>query len=71
MTAHGGILPGELKGAVPLAPKGRLAENVVHFVRVLRAGKLWERLIAVDPTLWIMVGVFAALMVTSSSASGS
>ena len=37
MTAHGGIAAGELRGAVPLAPKGRLAENVVHFVRVLRA----------------------------------
>jgi hypothetical protein len=31
-------------GAVPLAPKGRLAENVVHFVRVLRAtGFPWDR----------------------------
>ena len=36
MTAAGGIVTGALHGAVPLAPKGRLAENVVHFVRVLR-----------------------------------
>jgi len=37
VTTHGGIAAGQLQGAVPLAPKGRLAENVVHFVRVLRA----------------------------------
>ena len=37
MTASGGIVAGELEGVTPLAPKGRLAENVVHFVRVLRA----------------------------------
>ena len=37
MTTRGGIATGQLQGAVPLAPKGRLAENVVHFVRVLRA----------------------------------
>ncbi|MET0682182.1 MAG: VWA domain-containing protein [Casimicrobiaceae bacterium] len=37
MTNRGGIATGQLQGAVPLAPKGRLAENVVHFVRVLRA----------------------------------
>ncbi len=40
MTAAGGIRGEVLKGAVPLAPKGRLAENVVHFVRVLRAAGL-------------------------------
>ena len=37
MNGHGGIVAGGRSGAVPLAPKGRLAENVVHFVRVLRA----------------------------------
>jgi len=40
MTEHSGIRAGELAGAIPLAPKGRLAENVVHFVRVLRAAGL-------------------------------
>ncbi len=40
MTPAGGIVSGAIKGAVPLAPKGRLAENVVHFVRVLRAAGL-------------------------------
>ena len=37
MNGQGGIVAGELSGVVPLVPKGRLAENVVHFVRVLRA----------------------------------
>jgi len=37
VNGHGGIVAGGRSGAVPLAPKGRLAENVVHFVRVLRA----------------------------------
>ncbi len=41
MIEHsGGIRTAELVGAIPLAPKGRLAENVVHFVRVLRAAGL-------------------------------
>ncbi len=40
MTRHSGIRTGELTGAVALAPKGRLAENVVHFVRVLRSAGL-------------------------------
>ncbi len=35
-----GITTAQLAGALPLAPKGRLAENVVHFVRVLRAAGL-------------------------------
>ena len=40
MTVQPGIDTGRLVGAKPLAPKGRLAENVVHFVRVLRAAGL-------------------------------
>jgi uncharacterized protein len=40
VTSHGGIATQQLVGAVPLLPKGRLAENVVHFVRVLRAAGL-------------------------------
>ena len=40
MTRYSGIRTGELGGAVALAPKGRLAENVVHFVRVLRSAGL-------------------------------
>lgn len=40
MTSGAGIDTGQLAGAIPLAPKGRLAENVVHFVRVLRAAGL-------------------------------
>jgi len=40
VTPLSGIENGRLAGAVPLAPKGRLAENVVHFVRVLRAAGL-------------------------------
>ena len=40
MTVQPGIDTGRLVGAHPLAPKGRLAENVVHFVRVLRAAGL-------------------------------
>ena len=40
MTPGRGIETGHLRGAVPLAPKGRLAENVVHFVRVLRVAGL-------------------------------
>lgn len=40
MTPIPGIESGRLAGAVPLAPKGRLAENVVHFVRVLRVAGL-------------------------------
>ena len=40
MTPTPGIETGRLAGAVPLAPKGRLAENVVHFVRVLRVAGL-------------------------------
>jgi len=37
VTMRAGIGAGQLPGAIPLAPKGRLAENVVHFVRVLRS----------------------------------
>jgi uncharacterized protein len=40
VIARGGIAAGQLQGAISLAPKGRLAENVVHFVRVLRAAGL-------------------------------
>jgi uncharacterized protein with von Willebrand factor type A (vWA) domain len=40
VTPVPGIESGRLAGAAPLAPKGRLAENVVHFVRVLRAAGL-------------------------------
>jgi uncharacterized protein with von Willebrand factor type A (vWA) domain len=40
MTLRAGISTQQLVGAVPLTPKGRLAENVVHFVRVLRAAGL-------------------------------
>ncbi len=40
MIERGGIRTTELVGAIPLAPKGRLAENVLHFVRVLRAAGL-------------------------------
>jgi len=40
VTRYSGIRTGELGGAVALAPKGRLAENVVHFVRVLRSAGL-------------------------------
>jgi len=40
VTPGRGIETGHLRGAVPLAPKGRLAENVVHFVRVLRVAGL-------------------------------
>ena len=40
MTLRSGIATREIVGAVPLLPKGRLAENVVHFVRVLRAAGL-------------------------------
>jgi uncharacterized protein len=40
MTSRSGIDSGQLAGAFPLQPKGRLAENVVHFVRVLRAAGL-------------------------------
>ncbi len=40
MTQGAGLRPGQLVGALPLTPKGRLAENVVHFVRVLRAAGL-------------------------------
>ena len=40
MTTGGGIETGKLGAAVALAPKGRLAENVVHFVRVLRVAGL-------------------------------
>ena len=37
MTTRPGIETARLTSAPMLAPKGRLAENVVHFVRVLRA----------------------------------
>ncbi len=37
MTRRTGLDAAALAGAAPLTPKGRLAENVVHFVRVLRA----------------------------------
>jgi uncharacterized protein with von Willebrand factor type A (vWA) domain len=40
VTPGRGIETGHLRGAVPFAPKGRLAENVVHFVRLLRAAGL-------------------------------
>jgi uncharacterized protein with von Willebrand factor type A (vWA) domain len=40
VTPRPGVETKRLEGAVPLAPKGRLAENVVHFVRVLRAAGL-------------------------------
>ena len=40
MTPGNGVGSGHLRGAVPLMPKGRLAENVVHFVRVLRVAGL-------------------------------
>jgi uncharacterized protein with von Willebrand factor type A (vWA) domain len=40
VTVQPGIDTGRLVGVQPLAPKGRLAENVVHFVRVLRAAGL-------------------------------
>ncbi len=40
MIGHSGVRTGELAGAIPLAPKGRIAANVVHFVRVLRAAGL-------------------------------
>jgi uncharacterized protein with von Willebrand factor type A (vWA) domain len=37
---HGDIRAMELVGAIALAPKGRLAENIVYFVRVLRTAGL-------------------------------
>ncbi len=37
MTPAAGIDTRRIEGAIPLMPKGRLAENVAHFVRVLRA----------------------------------
>ncbi|MEP7183200.1 MAG: VWA domain-containing protein [Betaproteobacteria bacterium] len=37
MTLRPGLDTALLAGAMPTLPKGRLAENVVHFVRVLRA----------------------------------
>jgi len=37
MNLRAGMDGARRVGAVPLLPKGRLAENVVHFVRVLRA----------------------------------
>jgi uncharacterized protein len=40
VTPGHGIETGRLRGAVPFAPKGRLAENVVHFVRLLRVAGL-------------------------------
>ena len=40
MTLRSGIDARSLAGAVPMLPKGRLAENVLHFVRVLRAAGL-------------------------------
>jgi hypothetical protein len=40
VTPRPGIETHRLRGAQALAPKGRLAENVVHFVRVLRAAGL-------------------------------
>ena len=40
MTPRPGFETRSLVGAPMLAPKGRLAENVVHFVRVLRAAGL-------------------------------
>ena len=40
MTLRAGKTTPQLAGAVPLVPKGHLAENVVHFVRVLRASGL-------------------------------
>ena len=40
VTRASGVDDAQLVGAVPLLPKGRLAENVVHFVRVLRAAGL-------------------------------
>ena len=36
MTLRSGIDAHALAGAAPMLPKGRLAENVLHFVRVLR-----------------------------------
>jgi len=40
VTLRSGIDTHSLAGAVPTLPKGRLAENVMHFVRVLRAAGL-------------------------------
>ena len=40
MTQGSGLDTRALAGAVPTLPKGRLAENVLHFVRVLRAAGL-------------------------------
>ena len=40
MTLRAGFETAQIAGALPLAPKGRLAENVAHFVRVLRAAGL-------------------------------
>ncbi len=37
MTPRIGFDTAQVASALPLSPKGRLAENVVHFVRVLRA----------------------------------
>ncbi|HYQ98762.1 MAG TPA: VWA domain-containing protein [Casimicrobiaceae bacterium] len=40
MTPPPGLAPLQRSGGVGLAPRGRLADNVVHFVRVLRAAGL-------------------------------
>jgi uncharacterized protein len=40
VTPRPGLDTSRLAGAVPTLPKGRLAENVIHFVRVLRAAGL-------------------------------
>ena len=40
MTPPPGLAPLQRTGGVALAPRGRLADNVVHFVRVLRAAGL-------------------------------